>query len=155
MDHLTEGRTKRRELTRRHVTRTALSVGEDRMASLWEEAIILHLWLTAKVLAPDKEVLDVVHNRFMEEYRAQGASAEFEQYLLAKIHDRYGRYYGAWNSWDSGGLFSLADEILRWHLTGGKGDHRLLAHCPKVVPVIQKFVSVVIETRDDFDVEGA
>jgi hypothetical protein len=129
---------------------TPFAIEADKRTVVLLESVILHLWLVSKVLAPEKVLLDAVHECFLQRFKTPGATQMDS--LRTKLLDRYTKYYGAWKGWDSNGLFSLADEILRCHLNNGKPDRRFLAEWPKIFPVVETFVLVVAKTRSQYNV---
>lgn len=122
------------------------------------EIIMMNLWIISKTLSPDTKVLDELHKIYLFGHSSM-AETEWVKVELPKqaekeLHERYKKYYEAWNDKAGGGQFILALTILEYLLNYGKPDKRLLniMLSRRVIMHILATMKVVLESRKGFEI---
>jgi hypothetical protein len=131
---------------------TEFTIEGDQKTILFSECIMLHLWLTSKVLAPEKELLDSVHEHFFQTLQARVSNPKTLENIKAKLLDRYGRYYGAWSNEAKGSQFIFGTEVLQCLVNRGHPNQNLLSHCTEVVMYVLTFMAIVAKTRPKYEI---
>jgi len=97
--------------------------------AVFSEAILMHLWISSKILTPHQGLLDSLHDCYFRWIASQAAGTDDERRALLRsaqetLHQRYRAYYDAWDeahAWQH----NLCRLILQHLLTAGRPDRRL------------------------------
>jgi len=104
------------------------------VSTLGTQVFVAYLWMVSKAFAPDKRVLDLLHDGYLSGYLRSGAtrdeSAALANAAQSELFARYEKYYKAW---DDGGM-ALAFEMSQFFF-------------PKRKPVLDAFLHASIQAH--------
>lgn len=123
---------------------------------LTREIIILHFWIVSKALSPDKEILDELHNIYINGYENLAESTDdkdtFKKFAERELQIRYKQYYDAWHN-DSGEQIQLSTTILNNLLNDGKKEKLLdFSLLTKVNTRVLLTLTYALEFRSKFEI---
>jgi len=123
------------------------------------EIIIINLWIISKTLNFDKKVLDVLHKIYFSGHSNLAATEEekieFPKQAEKELHERYRKYYDAWDNNSGGNQSILAVTMLEYMFNQAKPDKRFLLNFMLILEVtvhIFAMMRAVLEFRKDFEI---
>ncbi len=104
-----------------------LDVGQ--LVTLKREVYMINMWITSKILSPDKKILDEFHKKYLFAHadmaKTEQGEIDFPKIAEKELHERYAKYYADWN--DKGSeQFILAMTMLEYMLNKGQPDKRFV-----------------------------
>jgi len=123
-----------------------------------KEIVIINLWTISKTLRAEKEILDLLHRRYIMGHKnidgSEDEKIHFAKQAQVKLHDRYGKYYSAWNDKEPGQQWVLASTMLEQMV--GKNRHVLLNPfiATALISHILAAMKRILQLRGEFDVTG-
>lgn len=131
---------------------------EAQLVTLAREIWMINLWIIAKVLSADKKVLDELHKIYLFSH-SQMANTVYGKDAFPKeaekaLHERYQKYYDAWDDTSGGNQSILAMTMIEYMLNKGQPDKRfinaLLAH--EITSHTFGMMEAVVDFRKEFEV---
>ena len=94
------------------------------------ELIIVNLWIISKTLRNDNKALDALHKIYINGHAnfavTEDKKTAFRREAQKELHERYKKYYDAWDDKAGGIQSGLAITMLEYILNEGKPDSRLI-----------------------------
>jgi len=103
-----------------------IKLDEAQSVTLAREIWMVNLWIIAKVLSADKKVLDELHKIYLFSH-SQMADTTYGKDAFPKeaekaLHERYQKYYDAWDDASGGNQSVLALTMIEYMLNKGQPD---------------------------------
>ena len=115
------------------------TLDSDEVSTLGTQIFIAYLWMASKMFAPDKRVLDFLHDGYFSGYFRSGATkeevAKRANAAQSQLFERYDKYYKAWNDGEkSQSTLLFASEMSQFFF-------------PKRKPVLDFFLQASIQAH--------
>jgi len=140
-------------------TEQAWSLGPEEITTLGHEIFLAYLWAASKALAPDRTVLDSMHDGYFKSCYHSAATHEEgavrANVAQAEVSERYEQYYKAWdrNMKSSGGA-SLGFEMSQFFFPRHRPVRNF--HLHMLIQIhIQTFMQSLVEFRKQFELKDA
>ncbi|MEK7597282.1 MAG: hypothetical protein AAB441_01400 [Patescibacteria group bacterium] len=135
-----------------------VKLDEAQLVTLAREIWIINLWIISKVLSPDKKVLGELHKiyLFSQEKTAnmEYGKANFPKEAEKELHERYEKYYDAWDNNSGGNQSVLAMTMLEYMLNKGQPDKRFTNFLliSEINSHMLGMMKAVLDFRKDFEI---
>lgn len=131
---------------------------DARLVTLAREIWMINLWIIAKVLGPDHKTLDELHKIYLSSHsnmaNTEYGKSSFPREAEKILHERYKKYYAAWDDKSGGNQSVLVITMLEYMLNKGQPDERLMNAMLtfEITTHVLGMMRAVIEFRDEFEV---
>ena len=131
---------------------------DAQLVTVAREIWMINLWIISKVLGPDQKTLDELHKIYLFSH-SKMAETEYGKDVFPKeaeriLHERYQKYYNAWDDKSGGNQSVLALTMLEYMLNRGQLDKRLMNALLafEMTSHVLGMMRAVVEFRDEFEV---
>lgn len=135
-----------------------IKLDEAQSVTLAREIWIINLWIISKVLSPDKKVLDELHKIYLFSYEKMASTEQgktnFPKEAEKELHDRYKKYYDAWDDNSGGNQSILSMTMLEYMLNKGQPDKRFVNFLltSEINSHVLGMMKAVLDFRKDFEI---
>lgn len=131
---------------------------DAQLVTVAREIWMINLWIISKVLGPDQKTLDELHKIYLFSH-SKMAETEHGKDTFPKeaekiLHERYKKYYDAWDDKSGGNQSVLAITMLQYVLNKGQPDKRLvnILLTNEITSHVLGMMVAVTDFRDEFEV---